>query len=133
MHHYGTKCHGDWKDPEAGRPPPVAGVPAENQRRGARDAVGGEHRAEQQRAALLGEHVPRQGHRVAGVAEIGRELPRHQEPEAAVPQREVSVKRLLSKATRIRPGNATRAYQPTIWSRWGSIEMLMTPTGRDTA
>jgi hypothetical protein len=36
---------------------------------------------------MLGEHVPGQGHGVAGVTHIGRELAGRQQPEAAVMQR----------------------------------------------
>ena len=48
------------------RPPPVAGPPADRDQRGPRHPVGGQHGAEQQHAAVRGEHVPGQRDRVAG-------------------------------------------------------------------
>lgn len=68
-------------------PPPVAGVPPDGQQRGAGNPVRGEHGPEQQRATVLGEDVPRQGHRVKGVANVRGELTGYQEPEAAMTQR----------------------------------------------
>ena len=70
--------------------PPVGGIAADGDQGGSRHAVGGHHCSQQQRPAVTGEHVPRQGHGVAGVAQIRRQLPGGEQPEPPVAQRRES-------------------------------------------
>ena len=74
-HHHRPRC------------PAVARVTADEQQHGPGHAVCRQHRAEQHRAAVIGEHVPGKRNRVDRVAEIRCQLARDQQPKAAVAQR----------------------------------------------